>query len=46
MKYVSGEIKNHSWEMEEVKWSTAEEALKLLAFEMERKILKTATELV
>jgi 8-oxo-dGTP diphosphatase len=46
MKYLSGDIKNHSWEMEEVKWATGEEALKLLAFETERKILKTATELV
>lgn len=46
MKYVSGDIKSHSWEMEGVRWSASEEALKLLAFETERKILKRATELV
>jgi len=46
MEYLSGDIKNHGWEMEEVKWVSADEALKLLAFEAERKVLKTATELV
>lgn len=42
MKFVSGDIKNHCWEMEDVKWAAAEEALELLAFETERKVLKIA----
>lgn len=42
MEYVSGDIRDHCWEMEEVKWVTGEEALKLLAFETERKVLKIA----
>src|SRR3989338_9734055 len=36
MEYLSGDIKNHGWEMEEVKWVSADEALKLLAFDAER----------
>ena len=44
MEYASGDIKDHSWEMEEVKWVSDKEALKLLAFETEKKILMSATE--
>ena len=46
MKYMSGDVKNHGWEMEDVKWAAGEKAVKLLAFETERKVLKTARELV
>ncbi len=46
MKYVSGNIKDHSWEMEDVKWAAGEEALKLLAFETERKVLRQAVRLL
>ena len=46
MKWVSRDIKDYSWEMEDVKWVSANEAVKLLAFETERKVLKMATELV
>lgn len=46
MEYASGDIKDHCWEMEEVQWVKAEEALKLLAFETERKVLKIAIGLV
>ncbi len=45
MKYVSGDIKSHSWEMEEVKWAAANKALKLLGFETERKVLRQAATL-
>ncbi len=42
MEYASGDIKNHCWEMEEVKWVPANEAMKLLAFETERMVFKLA----
>ena len=46
MKYVSGDVKNHSWEMEEVRWMIGEEAIKLLEFPGEKKVLKKAIDLV
>lgn len=45
MEYVSGDIKNHNWEMEDVKWASAGDASKLLAFKTESKVLRAATEL-
>lgn len=45
MEYQSGDIKNHNWEMEDVKWASENEALKLLAFEEERRTLKSALQL-
>jgi len=42
MKYVSGDTKDHSWEMEEVRWVEYEEAIKLLGFEGEKEVLKEA----
>ena len=45
MEYVKGDIKNHSWEMEDVKWVSAEEALKLLEFPTERKTFQSASKL-
>lgn len=46
MEYASGDIKDHCWEMEEIKWVTAEGAIRLLAFETEKMVLKTAMVLV
>lgn len=46
MKYVSGDPKDHGWEMEEVGWFETERALGLLAFEGEREALSRAVELV
>ena len=46
MKYIEGDIKHHSWEIEEVKWVSAVKALKLLAFPTEQKILRQAIKLL
>ncbi|MBI5356518.1 NUDIX domain-containing protein [Candidatus Collierbacteria bacterium] len=46
MEYATGDIKDHSWEMEKVRWATGEKALKLLAFETERRVLKTAISII
>lgn len=45
MEYQSGNIKNHNWEMEDTKWVSGEKALKLLAFEEERRIFRSAIDL-
>lgn len=42
MEYASGDIKDHCWEMEEVRWATDEEALKLLEFPTEKRVFKEA----
>lgn len=46
MKYVGGDTKNHSWEMEEVKWAEYDEATKLLGFEGEKEVLKRVIKLI
>lgn len=42
MKYASGDVKDHSWEMEEARWVEYEEAIKLLGFSEEKEILTLA----
>jgi len=42
MEYASGDIKDHCWEMEEVKWVQMEEVLKLLEFPTEKKVFEQA----
>jgi len=46
MEYVSGDIANHDWEMEEVEWLPFEEAYKRLEFSGQKKMLKQASEMV
>ena len=43
MEYITGDVKNHSWEMEDAGWFSFEEAMKLLDFEGERTALKKAS---
>ena len=42
MEYASGDIKDHCWEMEEVQWVIAEEALRLLEFPTEKRVFEQA----
>lgn len=42
MKYLSGDIKNHDWEVEKAEWFTPEEALEKLNFKDEKELLKRA----
>jgi 8-oxo-dGTP pyrophosphatase MutT (NUDIX family) len=44
MEYVSGDIKDKSWEMEDVGWYSYDEAMGLLAFEGEKEALKIAND--
>ncbi len=46
MEYESGDIADHSWEMEEVLWLPYEEVLQKLAFTGEQKALQKAFEIL
>ncbi len=46
MEYVSGDVKNHDFEMEEVEWVSYNEAIKRLGFENDRKVLRKAKEML
>lgn len=45
MKYISGDPKDHDWEMEEAGWFEVEEALKTLSFSKDKELLKEAADL-
>ena len=45
MKYLSGDPKDHDWEMEDAGWFTPEEALKTLDFSRDKELLKKALEI-
>lgn len=42
MKYKSGSIKDHDWEVEEAGWYEVEDALKQLTFSQDKELLKKA----
>ncbi len=45
MKYLSGDPKNHDWEMEDAGWFEPQEALKTLSFSNDKLLLKKALEI-
>lgn len=45
MKYISGDPKDHDWEVEEAGWYTPEDALKQLSFSQDKVLLKKALEI-
>ncbi len=45
MKYLSGDPKDHDYEMEEAGWFSPEEALKILSFSNDKELLKKALEI-
>lgn len=45
MKYISGDPKDHDWEMEDAGWFDVEEALKILSFSRDKSLLKKALEM-
>jgi len=46
LKYLSGDSKDHGWEMEETGWFSFDEALKKLAFTGEKEALRKAQKLI
>ncbi len=45
MKYISGNIEDHDWEVSEAGWYEPEKALKQLTFSQDKVLLKKAVEL-
>jgi 8-oxo-dGTP diphosphatase len=45
MKYISGDVKDHDWEVSEAKFVDPEEALKTLSFSQDKQHLKKALEM-
>lgn len=45
MKYVSGDPKDHDWEVSEAGWYAPEDALKQLTFSQDKQLLKKALEI-
>lgn len=46
MKYISGDPKDHDWEVSEAGWFEPEEALKKLSFSGDKEMLKKALEIM
>ncbi|MFA5932621.1 MAG: NUDIX domain-containing protein [Microgenomates group bacterium] len=45
MKYVSGDIRDHDWEVSDSGWYTPDEALEKLSFSNDKVLLKKAVEM-
>lgn len=46
MKYLSGDPKDHDWEVSDIGWYEPEEALKKLTFNQDKELLKKAIEMI
>jgi 8-oxo-dGTP pyrophosphatase MutT (NUDIX family) len=46
LKYVSGDTKDHDWEVNEARWVPIEDAASQLAFDNERRVMDRARELI
>lgn len=46
LKYISGDTKDHDWEVNEARWVPIEDAANQLAFDNERRVMERARELV
>ncbi|MEK7617370.1 MAG: NUDIX domain-containing protein [Patescibacteria group bacterium] len=46
MKYLSGDIKDHDWEVSDIGWFEVDDALKKLTFSQDKKLLKQAVEML
>ena len=46
LRYKSGDVRNHDSEVNEARWFAIDDAIKMLAFKNEKKILEKAKELV
>jgi 8-oxo-dGTP pyrophosphatase MutT (NUDIX family) len=46
LRYVSGDTRNHDWEVNEARWVPIEDATSQLAFDNEKRVMERARELV
>ena len=46
LRYVSGDTKDHDWEVNEARWIPIEDAANQLAFDNEKRVMRRAAELI
>jgi 8-oxo-dGTP pyrophosphatase MutT (NUDIX family) len=46
LRYLSGDTKDHDWEVNEARWVPIDDATSQLAFDNERRVMKRARELI
>jgi 8-oxo-dGTP pyrophosphatase MutT (NUDIX family) len=46
LRYISGDTKDHDWEVNEARWVPIEDATSQLAFDNERRVMEHARELI
>lgn len=46
MKFISGDVTNHDWEMEEVEWISAKEVENRLTYPSDKEVWKEAVKLI
>jgi 8-oxo-dGTP pyrophosphatase MutT (NUDIX family) len=46
LRYVSGDTRDHDWEVNEARWAPIEDATSQLAFDNEKRVMERARELV
>lgn len=46
LRYVSGDVGDHDWEVNDARWVEIGEALEMMAFESERKVVAKAMDLI
>jgi 8-oxo-dGTP pyrophosphatase MutT (NUDIX family) len=46
MRYISGETKDHDWEVNEARWVPIDDATSQLAFDNERRVMQQARDLI
>jgi 8-oxo-dGTP pyrophosphatase MutT (NUDIX family) len=46
LRYVSGDTKDHDWEVNEARWVPIEDAAEHLAFDNEKRVMRRAAELI
>ena len=46
MRYISGETSDHDYEVREARWMEIDQAIKMLTFESEKKVARSAKEMI
>lgn len=46
LQYLSGQVEEHDWEVNEARWVPLDQAIKMLAFNSEREVLQKAEDLL
>ena len=46
LRYLSGDVRNHDYEVNEARWVEIDDAIKMIAFDNEKKILEQAKDMI